>query len=110
MAIALGNNKQRGRIVSRQYLAFSQSYTIICYDTRFHGGSSLTPEPFDCATGHSKDDLTDDVLKMLNYLNIMRIYHLQVSTSMRQWGLSLAQSIRMGGSDCGDGDESDDQF
>lgn len=52
---------------------FSPFYTIIRYDARFHGQSPLSPDPFNYSAGHTMEELADDVLKILDYLNIKRI-------------------------------------
>ncbi|KAL2846084.1 Alpha/Beta hydrolase protein [Aspergillus pseudodeflectus] len=50
---------------------FSRDYTIIRYDTRFHGQSPLSAaQDFDYGAGHTLDDLAADVIQLLDYLGI----------------------------------------
>jgi 3-oxoadipate enol-lactonase len=51
--------------------SFKADYTVLRYDARFHGQSPLSSSTsFEYATGHTMEDLTDDVLKILNHLEI----------------------------------------
>ncbi|CAK7224619.1 hypothetical protein SBRCBS47491_005610 [Sporothrix bragantina] len=53
---------------------FQSDYTIVRYDMRFHGLSPLSSSPdFDYATGHSMEDLSDDVLKLIDHLHIKQL-------------------------------------
>jgi 3-oxoadipate enol-lactonase len=48
---------------------FKSHYTILRYDARFHGQSPLTSDTnFNYAAGQTIEELTDDVLKILNHL------------------------------------------
>lgn len=53
---------------------FEPKYTILRYDARFHGQSPPSTDPnFDYSAGHTMEQLTDDVLKLLNHLKIQRV-------------------------------------
>ncbi|OAA56729.1 Alpha/beta hydrolase fold-1 [Niveomyces insectorum RCEF 264] len=53
---------------------FAQDYTIVRYDMRFHGESPLSSNlRLDYAVGHSMEDLTDDLLKFVDHLNIKEL-------------------------------------
>ena len=53
---------------------FRQEYSIVRYDARFHGQSPPSQDPkFDYSAGHSMEDLTLDVLELLDHLNIKRL-------------------------------------
>ncbi|KAL1903769.1 hypothetical protein Sste5344_010520 [Sporothrix stenoceras] len=53
---------------------FQSDYTIVRYDMRFHGLSPLSSSPdFNYATGHSMEDLSDDVLKLIDHLHIKQL-------------------------------------
>ena len=49
-----------------QLAAFAETHRVVCYDTRGHGGSPVTPGPY------SFDMLGDDVLSIMDALNINR--------------------------------------
>ncbi|KAF4965349.1 hypothetical protein FSARC_6844 [Fusarium sarcochroum] len=54
--------------------AFNDKYTIIRYDARFHGKSPQASEPdYNYSKGHTIEELTDDVLKILDHLEIERV-------------------------------------
>jgi 3-oxoadipate enol-lactonase len=54
--------------------AFSSDYTLICYDSRFHGQSPLSiTSDFDYHAGHTIEDLASDIVKLLDYLKVKRL-------------------------------------
>ncbi|MFT0852008.1 3-oxoadipate enol-lactonase [Achromobacter sp. F4_2707] len=49
---------------AEQLAVFSETYRVVCYDTRGHGGSPVTPGPY------SFDLLGEDVLSIMDALNV----------------------------------------
>lgn len=61
---------------------YRDKYTIIRYDTRFHGQSPLSADDdFDYTKGHSMEDLANDLITLLDHLKIKRV-SLAVGLSM----------------------------
>ncbi|KAF2015366.1 alpha/beta-hydrolase [Aaosphaeria arxii CBS 175.79] len=54
--------------------AFETEYTIITYDARFHGQSPLCSDPnFDYSIGHTMEELTNDVVMLLDHLKVNKV-------------------------------------
>ncbi|UPK95597.1 hypothetical protein LCI18_006532 [Fusarium solani-melongenae] len=72
--IVLSNSLSAATWLWDQFAAtFSESYTIIRYDMRFHGQSPLSnTQGFDYETGHTVEDLASDVIRLLDHLEIIQ--------------------------------------
>lgn len=70
---------------------FASTHTIIRYDARFHGQSTLSStEGFDYGKGHSIDDLADDVIKVLDAIGVAESPSAQAPTFI---GLSIGGGV-----------------
>ncbi|KAM0549048.1 hypothetical protein ACHAPJ_009623 [Fusarium lateritium] len=66
--------------------AFNDKYTVIRYDARFHGESPRALEAdYNYSKGHTMEDLTDDVIKILD--------HLEVKCVQALIGLSIGAAV-----------------
>jgi len=61
---SLGTNY---RMWEPQFECFSKHFRVLCYDTRGHGASAVTPGPY------TIEQLGNDVIRLLNFLQLDRV-------------------------------------